>query len=355
MVTRLTYKTAGVDIESLDRLKLAIQGHMRRTFGPRVIENARGFAGLFALNSGTRLLSRQYRHPVLIGCADGVGTKMRVAFTMDKHDTIGRDLVAMNVNDLITQGGEPLFFLDYISTSELDPGRLEQVIKGIADGCKEAGCALLGGETAQMPGFYGRNEYELAGFAVGIVERSRILDGAAVKPKDVIIGIASSGLHSNGYSLVRKVFFERAKMSVSDHVEELGCTLGEELLKPTRIYARAIGDLRACYRVKRIPAAIANITGGGLPDNVERVLPQNCAARIKKGAWPVPPVFPLIQRLGNIDEKEMFHTFNMGIGMVLVAAPYYADAVMRRLKRAGETAFPIGEIRHGRRDVSIGP
>ena len=354
MALRFTYKDAGVDIESLDQFKVAIRAHQKRTFGPRVIDNPGGFAGLFRLKGTNRLFWPRYRDPVLVSCTDGVGTKLKIAFMMDKHDTVGRDLVAMSVNDLVTLGAEPLFFLDYIASSQIHGDRLEQLIRGIADGCQEAGCTLLGGETAQMPGFYAPDHYDLAGFAVGVVERRRIVDGRAVEPGDVVLGVASSGLHSNGYSLARKVLLEHAKLPLDKRVEELGGVLGEEMLRPTRIYARAIAALRAAYRVKRIPTAIANITGGGMPDNIVRVLPRRCSVRVKKGSWPVPPIFGLIRKLGNVEEQEMFRVFNMGIGMVVIVPPYYADAAARHLKRAGETAYVIGQVvRSGKRSVTI--
>ncbi len=351
---RFTYKDAGVDIEAKSEFGATIRAHMRKTFDPRVIDNAGGFAGLFALTSGSRLLQRTYKRPVLVACTDTVGTKLKIAFLMKKHDTVGRDLVAMSVNDLITLGAEPLFFLDCISTGKLNTQQLEELIRGVADGCQEANCALLGGETAEVAGFYSAGIYDVAGFCVGVVERSRVIDGSVVTPGNVIIGIASSGLHSNGYSLVRKVLLEHKKMRVDQHVPELGVTLGEELLRPTRIYARAIRSLVTHYKVKRIPTAIANITGGGMPDNIPRVLPPGCNARIKKGSWPIPPIFDFVQKAGNIDEEEMYHVFNMGIGMVVIVPPYYADAAMEILNRAGERTYPIGEITKGKRGVTIG-
>jgi len=346
----LTYKDAGVDIKAGGQFARGIQALMRRTYGPRVIELPDGFAGLVDLTAGG-VLSRRYRRPVLAACADGVGTKLKIAFLTDKHDTVGIDLVAMSVNDLVTVGAEPLYFLDYIATGRLDQNRLVQIVRGISDGCVQAGCALLGGETAEMADFYAPGEYDLAGFATGIVERSRIVDSSRIQPKDVVIGIASSGLHSNGYSLARKVFFDRAKMSVSDHVKEFGCTLGEELLRPTRIYARAMRAVLAHYKVKHIIHGIAHITGGGLPDNLLRLLPERCQIHIKADSWPVPPVFDVLASAGKIDAKEMRHVFNMGIGMAVIAPPFNADVVLRLLKRYKETAFVIGEVRQGKRGV----
>lgn len=349
---RLTYKDAGVDIDTKGQFTDSIQGMMRRTFGPRVIELPDGFAGLVSLGSDG-LLSRQYRRPVLAACTDGVGTKLKIAFLMDKHDTVGIDLVAMSVNDLITTGAEPLFFLDYIATGKVDSARLTQIVKGVADGCVQANCALIGGETAEMAGFYKDGEYDLAGFACGVVDRGRIISGKKINARDVIVGIASSGLHSNGYTLVRKAFLDHGKMSVFDHVPEFGCALGEELLRPTRIYAATVLALLKHYRRKQILHGIANITGGGLRDNIERILPKRCVARIRKGSWPVPPVFQALARVGNVSEEEMYRVFNMGVGMVLIVPPYNVDMVLRLLKRRKETAWVIGEVKQGKRGVLI--
>ena len=348
----LTYKETGVDIAAAGEFTSAIQPLMRRTYGPRVVEVPNGFAGLCAL-SPVGMLTRRYRTPILAACADGVGTKLKIAFMMDKHDTVGIDLVAMSVNDLVTVGAEPLFFLDYIATGRLESRKLTQIVAGISEGCVQANCALLGGETAEMPDFYAPGEYDLAGFATGVVEKKRIIQVGQVEPKDVVIGIASSGLHSNGYSLARKVFFDKAKMSVTDHVTEFGRSLGEELLKPTRVYAAAIVALLNHYRVKRVIHGVAHITGGGLPDNIERILPGRCQVRLKRKSWPVPPVFNVLKKLGHVADEEMAHVFNMGIGMVLIVAPYYANAIVRFLKRHGETAFIIGHVRRGKRGVMV--
>ncbi len=352
MARGMTYKDAGVNVEEGGRFAAGIRALMRRTYGPRVVDLPDGFAGLCAL-TGPGLLPRRYRRPVLAACTDGVGTKIKVAVLMDKHDTVGIDLVAMNVNDLIAVGAEPLLFLDYIGTHKMDRARLTQIVKGISEGCVQANCALLGGETAEMPDLYAPGEYDLAGFAAGLVERRRIIDGHRIQAKDVVIGVASSGLHSNGYTLARKVFFDKAGMSVEDHVDELGCTLGEELLRPTRIYAPAIRVVLAHYKVKHIIHGIAHVTGGGMPHNIDRILPRRCQVRIKKGSWPVPPIFELLARLGKIDENEMHRVFNMGVGMVLIVPPYNADVVLRLLKRARDTAWIIGEVRQGKRSVTI--
>jgi len=348
----MTYRDAGVDIREGGRFAAGIRALMRRTYGPRVLDLPDGFAGLCAL-TGPGLLPRRYRQPVLAACADGVGTKVKVALLMDRHDTIGIDLVAMNVNDLIAVGAEPLVFLDYIGTHKVDRSRLTDIVKGISEGCVQANCALVGGETAEMPDLYAPGEYDLAGFAAGLVERARIVDGSRIRAGDIVVGLASSGLHSNGYTLARKVLLDRAGMSVGHHVEELGCTLGEELLRPTRIYARAVRAVLTHYKVKNIVHGIAHITGGGLPDNVQRILPNRLQARIRKGSWPVPPVFDLLARLGRIEEREMYHVFNMGVGMVFMVPPFNADVVLRLLKRCGETAWVIGEVRHGRRGVVL--
>ena len=357
MPRKLTYKDSGVDIAAADVFIKAITPFVRDTYGPSVMGNIGGFAGLFDLSGGEVggevLFRRKYRRPALVACTDGVGTKLKIAFLMDKHDTVGIDLVAMSVNDLIVCGAEPLFFLDYIVTDKLHPERMTQVVKGIAEGCQQAGCSLLGGETAEHPGCFPDDEYDLAGFAVGLIERDRAINGSRIEPGDQIIGIASSGLHSNGYSLVRKLFFEQEKMAVDTHVDDLGCTLGEELLKPTRIYCGAVRSVLNSYRVKQIVKGVAHITGGGFIENVPRALPANCTARIEKGSWPIPPVFQLIQRLSGTDDNDMFETFNMGIGMMLIVPEYFVDSVMRKLKRKGEQAYHIGRIKRGARKVEL--
>ncbi|MBI5368888.1 MAG: phosphoribosylformylglycinamidine cyclo-ligase [Planctomycetes bacterium] len=346
----LTYKDSGVDQTRKDAVIDRVLGMMKRTYGPRVIDNPWGFAGLFSLSGESPIFRRNYRRPVLIGCADGVGTKLRVASELGKHDTVGIDLVAMNVNDLIVTGGEPLFFLDYIALGRVQEEVILDLVKGIVTGCEQAGCALLGGETAEMPGFYKDGDYELAGFAVGVVERHRLLDGKTVAPGDVVLGVASSGLHSNGYSLVRKLVAER-KFKLGAQVAELGCTLGEELLRPTRIYVKAMRELTRSHHVRRMVKALAHITGGGLIENVPRVLPENVNVEIKLGSWEMPPVFPWLEREGNLDATEMRRVFNLGIGMVLILDPYFVDVALRRLAAAGERAFVIGEVRPGAREV----
>jgi len=345
------YKRAGVDIDAGEDLVRRIRPMVRRTHGPRVLGEFGLFAGLFALDHDQRVLRRNYRQPVLAACTDSVGTKLRVAFRMKRYRTVGIDLVAMSVNDLITCGAEPLLFLDCMSTSKLDPAVGADLVAGIAEGCLQADCALLGGETAELPGFYKKGDYDIVGFAVGVVERRRIITGRMIRPGDLLIGLASSGLHSNGYSLVRRILFDRHHLKPSTELDELDGPLGDELLKPTRIYVRSILRLLGCYRVKRIVKGLAHITGGGLTENVPRILPAGCTAVIDRAAWPVPPIFPLLKRLGDVDEAEMYRVFNMGIGLVLVAPPYYANAAMRRLERFGETPHLIGRITRGRREV----
>jgi phosphoribosylformylglycinamidine cyclo-ligase len=294
------------------------------------------------------LFARKCRNPVLVAGCDGVGTKLKVAQMVGKHDTVGIDLVAMCVNDVLVQGAQPLFFLDYLATGKLDRAVSVALIKGIADGCRQASCALLGGETAEMPGFYAPGEYDLAGFAVGMVERARLIDGRRrVRVGDVVLGLASTGLHSNGFSLVRKLFFDKLKMKPEQVVPELGCALAEELLKPTRIYVRSVVAALDHYRVKGVVHGLAHITGGGLEGNVPRVVGRRCVVRIQESSWTRPPIFGLIQRLGSVERDEMFRVFNMGIGMVVIVAPYYADAVARILERHGERATVIGEIAQG--------
>ena len=349
---RLTYSDSGVDVTAGDEFASRIQHYLRQTYGPNVVEYPGGFAGLFDLKAGG-LFSRKSHQPMLVSSTDGVGTKLKIAFMMDKHDTVGIDLVAMSVNDLICVGAQPLFFLDYMATGKLKQEVMVQVVKGISDGCRRAGCALLGGETAEMPGFYTPGEYDLAGFAVGMVDRRRWINGSRGRPGDKIVGIASSGIHSNGYSLVRKLFFEKAKWKVDRRVADLGCTLGEELLRPTRIYAAAIGKILAHYKVKHMVRGIANITGGGLPGNIVRALPANCGGLIARGTWPVPPIFEVIQKLGKIDDDEMHRVFNMGIGMVLIVSPFAANIIVRRLAKLGEQAWVIGEVTSGDHTIAF--
>jgi len=339
MSNELTYKKAGVDISEGERFVSLISPMIKETFRPGVMTEIGSFSALFKLDI------TKYREPVLVSGTDGVGTKLKIAFLMDRHDTVGIDLVAMCVNDILTSGAEPLFFLDYFATGKLKPEKASEVIKGIINGCKEAGCSLIGGETAEMPGFYLENEYDLSGFAVGVVDKERIINGSKIKEGDLIIGIASNGLHSNGYSLVRKLFFDLKKMNVDTYIPDLGTTLGEELLKPTRIYVKAFMVLRDKLEIK----GMAHITGGGIPGNLPRILPEGIYADIKIGSWPVPKIFELIEKIGNIPEDEMKKTFNMGIGYIMVVSEGMAEEAVSLLNKSGYTAFIIGNIEKGNR------
>jgi phosphoribosylformylglycinamidine cyclo-ligase len=335
----ITYKDAGVDIDAGDLFVQKIKPYVKSTFRPEVMTHIGGFGGLFAL--------KKYKNPVLVSGTDGVGTKLKIAFLTNRHDTVGIDLVAMCVNDIIVQGAEPLFFLDYFATGKLKPREHADIVKGIAEGCKQSGCALIGGETAEMPSFYGEDEYDLAGFAVGVVEKNRIIDGSKIKPGDRLIGLASSGLHSNGYSLVRKVLLDASGYSVNDVLPELGRPLGDVLLTPTRIYAKTVLSLIKEFDIR----GMAHITGGGITENTPRMLPKGAQALIRKGTWDIHPVFKLIQQKAKIDDHEMYRDFNMGLGMVLVVPARQAGAVMKRAKRLGEKAYQIGEIVKGKQVV----
>jgi phosphoribosylformylglycinamidine cyclo-ligase len=350
-MAKVTYKDAGVDLELYDQGIDRVQRLIGRTFSPRVVPLADGFAGLFQLDFDSPLFARNYQDAVLVACTDGVGTKLKVATLAGVHNTVGIDLVAMSVNDCICCGAEPLFFLDYVAMSHDDPQRLEQIVAGVTAGCLEADCALLGGETAIMPDLYARGEYDLAGFVTGVVSKRRIIDGRAIEPGDVILGVAASGLHSNGYSLVRKIVFDVAGLKIDQHVEELGRTVAEELLQPTRIYVRPVRRVLSHYKVKSVVHGIAHITGGGLHDNLIRILPENVQAVLHRGSWDMPPVFPWLKRLGDVDEEEMYRVFNMGIGLVLVVAEYFADSIRGQLADLGLHSWPIGEIRSGQRAV----
>jgi phosphoribosylformylglycinamidine cyclo-ligase len=344
----LTYRSAGLDLDVYDKTLAALAPLLKRTHTPRVLDGFGGFASLFSLDYNTRLFARNYRHPVLVACTDGVGSKLKVAALAGKHDTVGIDLVAMSVNDCLCTGGEPLLFLDYLAMPKDDPALTRDLVKGISDGCLEADCSLVGGETAILPDFYQPGDYDMAGFCVGVVERDLVINGRAIRPGDAVLGLASSGLHSNGYSLVRKIVFERAGLKVSDFVPELGRTVGEELLEPTRIYARALKDVLRHYPTKRrVVRGLAHITGEGLEGNVPRVLPPGRRVFLRKGSWPVPPVFGWLQRLGSVPEEEMYRVFNMGIGFVLIVSPYYAESVRRQLEEDRIRTWEIGEVREG--------
>ncbi|MFZ7128132.1 MAG: phosphoribosylformylglycinamidine cyclo-ligase [Desulfobacterales bacterium] len=330
----ITYAEAGVDIDRGNRLVDRIKAIAKETARPGVMSEIGGFGGLFSLNV------EKLESPVLVSSTDGVGTKLKIAFMTGRHDTVGIDLVAMCVNDICVQGAKPLFFLDYLATGRLDEAVAEAVIRGIGEGCLQARCALIGGETAEMPGMYQEGEYDLAGFAVGIVDNEKIIDGSEVRQGDVLIGVASNGLHSNGYSLVRKICFEVLGLTVDSYVEELGKTLGEELLTPTRIYANPIRNL-----IKDLPIrALAHITGGGLPDNILRVIPESCAVRLFENSWEVPPIFPFLQKAGKVTDREMRRTFNCGVGMIAVVPEAFAQEVLDRLHGMEEKAYVVGDV-----------
>ncbi len=341
----LTYAAAGVDIAAGDRLVGHIGKLARTTRRPEIVAGVGGFAALARLPRG-------YREPLLVTSTDGVGTKLRIAFALDRHDTVGIDLVAMSVNDLLTIGAEPLLFLDYFATGRLDVRRGTDLVRGIARGCRMAGCSLVGGETAEMPSFYPDGEYDLAGFAVGVVERRRLIDGRAVRAGDALIALPSSGLHSNGFALARRVLLERGKLALNRPAPGLRTTLGEELLRPTRIYVPIVREL-----LRRMPAgtirAMAHITGGGLPGNLPRVLPKGCRAVVHRGAWRVPPIFGLIERLGHVSRTEMDRTFNNGVGFVLVVAKAHAERVLTHLRQRRTGACRIGTIERGPRGLSF--
>ncbi len=350
----IDYKAAGVDLDTYDETMRRLPPLLKRTYSsPRVVEWPGGFAGLFRLNANIGLLSRTYRDPVLVASTDGVGTKLKLAFATGRHSTVGIDLVAMSVNDCLCAGAEPLLFLDYVAMSQDNPDLTVSVVQGISDGCIEAECALLGGETAILPEFYQTGEYDLAGFALGVVERKGVLTGAEIRAGDKLVGLASSGVHSNGYSLARKIVFDHAGLNLDDHVPDLGRTVADELLEPTRIYVRALKSVYRHYRIKRVIHGIAHITGGGLLENPPRILPPNLALQIQR-TWEIPPVFPWLQKLGSVSDSEMFRVFNMGIGLVLVVAPYYADSVARTLtKEAGVPSWVIGDVVEGDGTVAI--
>ena len=331
---RITYKDAGVDIAAGNNFVNMIKPLVKSTYRPEVMADIGGFGGLFSLNSS------KYKNPVLVSGTDGVGTKLKIAFMADFHETVGIDLVAMCVNDIVVQGAEPLFFLDYLATGRLLPEKAASIVKGIAEGCRQAGCALIGGETAEMPGFYADGEYDIAGFAVGVVDRDNIIDGASIAVGNRLIGIASSGLHSNGYSLARKLVFERMGLAIDSELPGTGRTVAEELLTPTRIYIRSILNLLKDHTIN----GIAHITGGGLLENIPRILPKGCRATVHLSSWDRPMLFDILRDAGNVERDEMYRTFNMGIGMVLVVAEPDVEELIDRLNGLGERAWTIGEI-----------
>jgi phosphoribosylformylglycinamidine cyclo-ligase len=341
-VKPLTYREAGVDIDAGDDAVRRIVPLARATNRAEVIGGVGGFASLVGLPS-------KYREPVMVSSTDGVGSKLKIACLAGRHDTVGIDLVAMGVNDILVPGAEPLYFLDYISVGRLDPGQIEAIVRGVAEGCRQAGCALVGGEMAEHPDSLPPGEYDLAGFAVGIAERQRLIDGSRIRPGDVVLGLASSGLHSNGYSLVRRIVFDVMKLRVTDPLPGTGRLVAEELLTPTRIYVRSIQTLLETVEVR----GMAHVTGGGVTGNIPRVLPHGCRARLVRSSWSVPAVFDTLRRAGRVEDAEMFRTFNMGIGYVVIVAAAEAEAAARILRGAGEQVMPIGEIVAGDRGVEL--
>ena len=340
---KMTYRDAGVDIDAGNESVSLIKDSVRATYRPEVLGDLGGFGGLFALRA------QDYREPVLVSGTDGVGTKLRLAFLLHRHDTIGQDAVAMCVNDILVQGAEPLFFLDYLAVGKLEPTQVADVVSGVARACKESGCALIGGETAEMAGFYPVGEYDIAGFAVGVVERERLITSARVKAGDVLLGLPSSGVHSNGYSLVRKIVFEHKGFHGDEYMEELGHTIGEELLTPTRLYPQVCLPLIRDFDLH----GMVHITGGGFYENIPRALPDGMGAEVNAAAWEMPAVFRLLQEWGNVDWAEMYRTFNMGIGMVLIASEEEAARIEARLDAQHEAVFRIGRVTEGAHETTI--
>jgi phosphoribosylformylglycinamidine cyclo-ligase len=346
-----TYKDAGVDLDLYEESMKRLPRLMHRTFSPRVMKLDGGFAGLFKLNFSNSLFDRNYEDPVLVAGTDGVGTKLRIARLTDTHNTVGIDLVAMCVNDAICCGAEPLFFLDYVAMSHDDPPVLEQIVEGVSDGCLDADCSLIAGETAIMPDLYSPGDYDLAGFCVGVVDRKHLIDGQAVAAGDVLLGLPSTGLHSNGFSLVRRIVFDMEGLGVDDEIPELNATVGQALLTPTRIYARPLRHVLNHYKVKNVVHGIAHITGGGVRENLQRILPPGTRGEIDRQSWEVPQIFRWLQRLGNVADEEMERVFNMGLGMVLVVSDFYADSIQRLLSDSGYESCRIGQIVAGPQDV----
>ncbi|MDD6213242.1 MAG: phosphoribosylformylglycinamidine cyclo-ligase [Clostridiales bacterium] len=340
----MNYKEAGVDIEAGYRSVELMKKHVKETMRPEVLGNIGGFSGAFSMNA-----FKDMEEPTLVSGTDGVGTKLKIAFLMDRHNTIGIDCVAMCVNDIACAGGEPLFFLDYIACGKNVPEKIADIVSGVAEGCKQSEAALIGGETAEMPGFYPVDEYDLAGFAVGIVDRKKMITGENLKPGDVLVGIASSGVHSNGYSLVRKVF-DMTKESLATYYDELGCTLGDALLTPTKIYVKALKSVKeAGITIK----SCSHITGGGFYENIPRMLPEGIRAVVKKDSYPIPPIFRLMQEKGQIEDQMMYNTYNMGIGMMLGVDPADVDAAIQAIEAAGEKAYVVGSVEAGEKGVTL--
>jgi len=350
----LTYEQSGVSIDASDRMEDLIYPHVASTFGPRVMGLRGGFAAMYRLDYKEELLKKKYKSPVLVACTDGVGSKIQIASAMKKFDTIGIDLVAMNVNDMLVLGAEPLFFLDYIALHKLDPYIVAEIVKGIAEACKGMNCALVGGETAELPDIYRKDDFDMAGFAVGVAECDRILTGRIVRTGDVVLGLASSGLHSNGYALARNICFKKTGLKITDVLDELdGAMLGDVLLTPTRIYVQPVIKLLSQYKVKQVVHAMAHITGAGLPGNIPRVLPRDCDAILRKSSWPKHKIFTLLQDSGPVEEEEMYRVFNMGIGFVLVVAEDFADSITKKLTNLGEKVYNIGRITSGSGQVVL--
>ncbi|SKC54006.1 phosphoribosylformylglycinamidine cyclo-ligase [Maledivibacter halophilus] len=334
MNEKLTYMDSGVDIEEGARAVDLMKGYVKNTFNKNVLCDLGGFGGLFQLDSDN------YKSPVLVSGTDGVGTKLKLAFIMDKHDTVGIDLVAMCVNDILCQGAKPLFFLDYVATGKIKAEKIADIVKGISDGCIKAGCALIGGETAEMPGFYSDGEYDMAGFSVGIVDKDKIIDGSRIEDGNIVLGLPSSGIHSNGYSLVRKLFFDKLKYKADKYIDELGETLGEALIRPTKIYADTVMAVLKQYDVN----GMVHITGGGFYENIPRIIPKGLGVNINLKSWDVPPIFSLMQKKGNIGRDEMFKTFNMGIGYIFVVKEDDAQNIVKTVEKKGEKAYIIGKV-----------
>jgi phosphoribosylformylglycinamidine cyclo-ligase len=349
-MAQVTYKDAGVDLELYEQAMGMLPRLMKRTHTPRVIDMPGGFAGLFQLKPSE---GRRYKDPILVSGTDGVGTKIKVAIMAGVFNTVGIDLVAMSVNDCLCTGAEPLFFLDYVALGKDDPHLISQLVEGVAEGCKQANAALIGGETAIMPDLYAAGDFDLAGFCVGVVERKRLVDGSAIRPKDVVIGVQSSGCHSNGYSLVRKIVFDIASKQIDDHVPDLGRTVGEALLAPTLIYSRPVSDILQHPKHKKAVRGIAHITGGGIADNLERILPENCRVKIDKKSWPVPKIFSWLQTLGGVETAEMFRVFNMGLGLILVVKPQHADRIQAHLTEHALQNWVIGAVHKDDRGVEL--
>jgi phosphoribosylformylglycinamidine cyclo-ligase len=334
----MDYKSAGVDVEAGYKAVELMKGHVKSTFRPEVLTDIGGFGGLFSIAK-----AKDMQEPVLVSGTDGVGTKLKLAFLMDKHDTIGIDAVAMCVNDVVCSGAEPLFFLDYIACGKNEPEKIAQIVSGVAQGCRESGCSLIGGETAEMPGFYPVDEYDLAGFTVGIMDKAKSIDGSEIKAGDVLIGIASSGVHSNGYSLVRKVFEPLDKASLDTYYDSLGCTLGEALLTPTKLYVKPVLELISKVKVK----GLSHVTGGGFIENIPRMMPEGTKVNINEGTWEILPIFKLLEEKGKVERMSMYNTFNMGIGMVAAVAEEDADKAVEVLESLGEKAYKIGYVSEG--------